>query len=68
MKSCTLCRHNRRIQNGPNAWLHECALSQRDYPNALDCAQYEPPPLPAVGYEQSGMGYVFDAEVWDGQE
>lgn len=28
----------------------------------------QPPPLPVVGYEQSGMGRVFDAEAWGGQD
>lgn len=66
MKTCTLCRHNRRVQHGPHAWLHECALAQRDYPHAPDCAQYDPPPLPGLIYENSGMGYVLDPEAWDG--
>lgn len=50
MKTCSLCRHNRRVQHGPHAWLHECA-------------QYAPP-LPVVGCEKSGMGLVFDPEAW----
>ena len=68
MKSCSLCRHNRRVQHGPHAWAHECALAQIDHPDAESCACYEPPPLPVVSYEQSGMGYVFDVEAWGGQD
>lgn len=68
MKSCSLCRHNRRVQHGPHAWTHDCAMSQTCHPDAIHCALYEPPSLPVVSYEQSGMGYVFDVEAWGGHE
>lgn len=41
-KTCTECRHARRKQTGPHEYLHSCALHQRDFPDANDCAAYHP--------------------------
>lgn len=45
-KTCYDCRHTRREQTGPHAWLHDCALQQRDYPDAEHCAFYHPGAAP----------------------
>ena len=49
MTHCSFCCHYRRAQKGPNFWEADCALSQSTFPHALDCAMYQPPPLPEVG-------------------
>lgn len=65
MNDCLLCQHYRRAQRGPHFWDVDCALSQADFPHALDCAFYQPPPLPESGRE-TGLGYVWDRE-YEGQ-
>ena len=61
MTDCLLCQHYRRTQRGPHAWNCDCALSQAAFPHAMDCAFYQPPPLPETGAER-GLGYVWDGE------
>ena len=61
MTHCTFCRHYRRTQIGPHFWEVDCALSQIVFPHAIDCAFYQPPPLPESGAE-TGLGYVWDGE------
>jgi len=41
-KTCHECRHARREQTGPHEYLYSCALHQRDFPEANDCAAYHP--------------------------
>ena len=66
LKSCSLCRHSRRRQTGPNAWAAHCDLQQVAFPDAHDCIFYQPPAMPDLGRESSGMGYVWDDE-YEGQ-
>ena len=61
MTDCALCRHYRRAQRGPHFWEVDCGLSQAVFPHAMDCAFYQPPPLPESGRE-TGLGYVWDGE------
>lgn len=61
MTHCFLCGHYRRTQKGPHFWEVDCALSQSVFPHALDCAMYQPPPLPETNAE-TGLGYVWDGE------
>ena len=61
MTHCSFCCHYRRAQKGPSFWEVDCALSQATFPHAMDCAFYQPPPLPETGAER-GLGYVWDGE------
>jgi hypothetical protein len=61
MTGCFLCRHYRRAQKGPYFWEVDCDNAQSCFPHALDCAFYQPPPLPEFGRE-TGLGYVWDGE------
>lgn len=59
--SCGFCRHYRRYQRGPHLWDVDCTLGQATFPNARDCAFYDPPPRQESGRE-TGLGYVWDCE------
>ena len=61
MTDCFLCQHYRRVQRGPHLWDVDCGLAQAVFPHAMDCAFYQPPPLPESGFE-TGLGYVWDNE------
>jgi hypothetical protein len=62
MKDCAECRAYTRTQLGPHSYNHTCDLKQRDFPNAADCAWYQPPPRPIILKAGSGLGYVWDSE------
>ncbi len=59
---CSDCRHSRRQQTGPHSWRLDCSLRQLAFPDAKDCAFYQPPGYPDFGRESSGLGYIWDGE------
>ena len=57
---CPDCQHHVRTQEGPHAWNHACRLQQAVFPNAWECAFFQPPALAEL--PAPGMGYVWDNE------
>lgn len=43
-KACFRCQHYCRQRTGPHEWSADCALRQRDFPDAAHCAFYQPAP------------------------
>jgi hypothetical protein len=46
VKTCSVCQSYRRQQRGPTWWDADCALRQTIFPNADDCAFYQPSSTP----------------------
>lgn len=59
---CSDCRHARRHKVDCENWNIQCSLLQSVFPDAKDCAFYQPPGYPDMGRESSGLGYAWDGE------